>query len=295
MTDRSTEDSLHPFTEAWYDRFLVELSEHFRFEFFETAEVEPHLLMRHDVDFSVQRAVAMARIEAGRQVRATYFLRLRSELYNLLETPCRRGVETIVGLGHAIGLHYDYTEPLSGALLDERVSFDAEILRREFGAPVEVVAFHDPVTAGTLGNYDTRVGGLFSAYSSAVRNRYRYFSDSFGHWNPSTPDPARSAPRASLRCSCRFTRNGGCQATSPGPSWTASHEHCAVVTTPTGTGTPLTSVPAARRSGSTAHTAPSMTTMASQGTHGVSHVGMRPASEGPGGRFRCGARRRYPP
>ena len=55
------------------------------FEPFTTKTKSPHILWRHDVDFSIHRASSLAKIENELGVKATYFLKLHSEFYNLFE------------------------------------------------------------------------------------------------------------------------------------------------------------------------------------------------------------------
>ena len=96
-----------------YDNFKMMLQracETHRFvwfpEFDPTSEI-PQVLMRHDIDLSLERAVALAEIEAAHNVRATYFIRLNSTFYSPLSQrgyPC---VQRLINLGHDLGLHFD--------------------------------------------------------------------------------------------------------------------------------------------------------------------------------------------
>jgi hypothetical protein len=64
--------------------------------------------MRHDVDFSVHRSYALAKIEAEEGVHSTYFLWPHCKYYNLFEEEIVEIVDKIIELGHDIGLHFDY-------------------------------------------------------------------------------------------------------------------------------------------------------------------------------------------
>lgn len=63
-------------------------------------------LLRHDVDADLAAALIMAQIENKLGIASTYFIMLRSPLYNLMGSQNHLLVEKILGLGHAIGLHY---------------------------------------------------------------------------------------------------------------------------------------------------------------------------------------------
>ena len=84
------------------------------------------LFLRHDVDLSLDAALAMARIEGGLGARATYFLMTESRFYNLSSHAGRDAIAELRELGHAVGLHAVYPN----ARLDER--FD------------RVIAWHNP-------------------------------------------------------------------------------------------------------------------------------------------------------
>jgi hypothetical protein len=98
----------------------------YRFAFFDGAPVEGDLLLRHDVDLSLDAAVRMAELEADAGARATYFLMTESVFYNLASKEGVRALVRLRELGHAVGLHAVHPN----AHLDER--FDA------------VVAWHNP-------------------------------------------------------------------------------------------------------------------------------------------------------
>ena len=66
-----------------------------------------HLVLRHDVDMCLERAVAMATVEAELGVSASYFLLVNTEMYNVGSRHARNLVGEILRHGHKIGLHFD--------------------------------------------------------------------------------------------------------------------------------------------------------------------------------------------
>ena len=55
----------------------------YRFAFFDRSPEPGTVLLRHDVDLSLDAALAVAELEAEAGAAATYFLMTRSEFYNL--------------------------------------------------------------------------------------------------------------------------------------------------------------------------------------------------------------------
>jgi len=103
-------------------------------------------LLRHDCDNDLVAAAALARIEAEIGVRSTYFLMLRSAMYNLLSLPNRELAREIVGRGHWVGLHFDERAYPNSKLeqISDQVDKERALLSNEVNAPVDVVSFHQP-------------------------------------------------------------------------------------------------------------------------------------------------------
>lgn len=82
----------------------------YRFAFFDEAPRAGELLLRHDVDLSLEAALAMAELEGELGAPATYFLMTRSEFYNLDAPSGREAIERLRRLGHRVGLHAVYPD-----------------------------------------------------------------------------------------------------------------------------------------------------------------------------------------
>ncbi|MFN2468645.1 MAG: hypothetical protein ABR521_11015 [Gaiellaceae bacterium] len=98
----------------------------YRFAWFDGDPQEGDLLLRHDVDLSLDAALRMAAAEADAGAQATYFLMTGSVFYNLASSEGAAAIARLRRLGHRVGLHAIYPE----AQLDDR--FDP------------VVAWHNP-------------------------------------------------------------------------------------------------------------------------------------------------------
>lgn len=144
---------------------------------------ERFVLWRHDVDLSMQAALALARIEAEEECRATYFLNPHSEFYNVLEREITLCVREIISLGHHIALHLDsqYYGIQSEAELDSVVLREKALLESFFEGPVDAVSFHNP-TQFMLSCRRWSYGGLVNAYAEYFQNEVGYCSDSNGYW-----------------------------------------------------------------------------------------------------------------
>ena len=77
----------------------------YRFAFFDRPPEAGTVILRHDVDLSLDAALTMAELEADAGAAATYFLLTRSEFYNLDSPSGTAAIERLRDTGHRVGLH----------------------------------------------------------------------------------------------------------------------------------------------------------------------------------------------
>lgn len=172
------------FTRANYRRLVALAATHYTFvRYSDDAPVPRTVLWRHDVDLSVQGALALARIEADLGVRATYFLRLHAEMYNLLDVSTTTVVRAIRDLGHDVGLHFEpqWHGVTHEAQLDDAIAHDAAILERVIGVGTRAFSFHDP-SEFLLSCQQPTYGGKLNTYAARYQRDVAYVSDSNGYW-----------------------------------------------------------------------------------------------------------------
>jgi len=123
------------------------------------------LLLRHDVDLSLEAALTMARLEHELDAHATYFLMRESVFYTLDSELGRDSIAELRDLGHAVALHAVYPR----AARDER--FDA------------VVAWHNPDPEYV----HEPVSGFVNVMQAPWFTKGNYRSDSNQHWRHGCP------------------------------------------------------------------------------------------------------------
>jgi len=171
------------FTEAAYRELVRQAGARYQFlSFGEAAAATGGVLWRHDIDVSVHRALALARIEQAEQARATYFVYLHSRFYNALEDGIVDRLKQIVMMGHDLGIHFDSRFTPEAMSMSEAIAAERDVLARAVGADVRAVSFHDPDVAGVSISEANEVAGLINAYGAAIKDRFAYGSDSNGYW-----------------------------------------------------------------------------------------------------------------
>lgn len=170
------------FTEDTYRRLLELTAAQYTFGSYTVHPQPPHAILRHDLDASLQRALALARIEHAVGVRATYFLFPRCLYYNLLHPESKAVVSEIIELGHHVGLHFDVSVDHTPADLMRLIENEKALIAQEFGRTPEAVSFHLAGDFKSRLPADEIVCGMVNAYSARLASEYKYVSDSNGVW-----------------------------------------------------------------------------------------------------------------
>lgn len=109
---------------------------------------EDGVVLHHDVELSLDRALTMARLEATLRVEGTYCVPLDAPLQHTSTVTFANTVRTLSQLGHEVGLQFDarthWDELPSDAAVRKRVEDRREVLGRLIDEPVEVVSFRRP-------------------------------------------------------------------------------------------------------------------------------------------------------
>lgn len=171
------------FTLTNFKKLLTRATQNYSFIFFNEKSKANTIILRHDLEFSVEIALRMAQIEADLGIKATYFVQLHSEFYNTLEKKNVLQLHKIKSLGHQIGLHFDshFWNISSENELHEKLVFDKEILEKYLNSSINVFSFHNN-NKFTLSCRKDTYGGLINVYSDYFRENYGYNADSLGYW-----------------------------------------------------------------------------------------------------------------
>ena len=141
------------------------------------------LILRHDIDMSLDAALPIAEVEHALGLKAHYFVLVRSEMYNVFSAGARDFLRRLGRLGHAIGLHLDAS--LYGndaAQLEQAAKQECAVLEAAIGEPVRAVSFHRPAQA-LLGHAEPLAGRLH-AYQPRFFTEMGYCSDFAGGVGP---------------------------------------------------------------------------------------------------------------
>jgi len=165
----------------------------YSFEFFGDAEKninenKSFVLLRHDIDMSIEKALKIAEIEKNLGVKSTYFFLLRNDFYNIFSKRATNLIKKILSFGHELGLHFDTDSYVD---LDiNKINFECKkealILGNWFNKKVNTISFHRPndfiLSGDPLLTYP-----LLHSYMPLFSSEIKYMSDSKGIWNNGNP------------------------------------------------------------------------------------------------------------
>jgi hypothetical protein len=174
------------FTLKNYDRLLLLAKSKYAFVGVEdifSINRKKVILLRHDIDYSLESAVVMSQIEQTLNIKSLYFLLPHSSFYNLLDEESQQFVREILDNGHELGLHFDarYNKIHTKSQLINYLNFEKELIYRYINYEVKIFSFHYPTLVKK--NFDSKTyAGLINTYSKFIKDRFSYCSDSNGFW-----------------------------------------------------------------------------------------------------------------
>lgn len=145
------------------------------------------ILLRHDVDISLNKALKFAIIENRLGVVSTFFIRLHAP-FNVFSYENYLILKKIINLNHEIGLHY---EPDFFTILKEKnivKTFDRErtVLENIMNEKISGISIHEPNRSfkklATDKSLLKKLELKYCAYEPKFVSKIKYISDSGGRW-----------------------------------------------------------------------------------------------------------------
>jgi len=149
-------------------------------DFYNLQKNDKFFIIRHDVDFSIDHALELAKLESEHGISATYFILLHSQFYNALSNDNIEKIKQFLELGHEIGLHYDSTFVNSDAQILEMVIQEVKLLNNLIGYEISSIAPHNVSLTDKKITYDHL--NFIDATDPKILNSVKYISDSVQNW-----------------------------------------------------------------------------------------------------------------
>jgi hypothetical protein len=161
-----------------------------------------YCLLRHDVEFLMDRAIRMAEIDYEMGVQSSFFIQVMNSAYNPLSIENKNILKKILDFGHNIGLHLylSHIDEQNPELVINELNSQASILEICLEKKIDRFSYHRP-PKWTLPLDLSKDTSLINAYSNLffeyladnkVPEKIKYFSDSNHNWSyghPLEPNP----------------------------------------------------------------------------------------------------------
>lgn len=154
---------------------------------FSNEPIEKKVLLRHDVDLSLEKALEMAEIEYKLGVSATYFLYLRSPFYNIFAIKEEKIIQRIIELQHKIGLHFDFAkyEDPSISQMSLQIKREIEFMQNFYNIKLDAVSFHRPLPLEFFSKLE--LSNCPHVFEPVFVDNFKYLADSRGVWRYGHP------------------------------------------------------------------------------------------------------------
>ena len=155
------------------------------------------IIMRHDVEYSVERAYELARVESSMDFNSTYFFQWTNNSYNILSRKNKDLITDMHERGHCIGLHFALNGLTDMQRIREQIAKEMEILDSMFEFKIDTFSIHRP--SKDVLREDIKLPGILNAYQDEFFTfaenmtedtpvKVKYMSDANHIWRYGYPD-----------------------------------------------------------------------------------------------------------
>ena len=154
-------------------------------------------IMRHDVEYSVERAYELARVESSMDFTSTYFFQWTNNSYNILSRKNKDLIKDIHERGHNIGLHFALNGMTDMEQIRAQILKEIRILNELFGFTIDTFSIHRP--SKDVLRENIKLPGIINAYqddfftfgenvTESSEVDVKYLSDANHIWRYGYPD-----------------------------------------------------------------------------------------------------------
>lgn len=163
----------------------------------EALDADRFVIMRHDVEYSVERAYALAKVEREMGFTSTWFFQWTNNSYNILSRRNQERIRKIREMGHHVGLHFALNGLTDMEEVRRQIEKEIRILSEMFGFPITQFSIHRPSKEVLRENI--KLPGVLNAYQDdfftfaeevgeGTALKVKYMSDANHIWRYGYPD-----------------------------------------------------------------------------------------------------------
>jgi hypothetical protein len=123
-----------------YKKIITKIQKYLPIVSFDEAKsMKKYCVIRHDVEYSPERALSLAKLEKKIGISTTYLFQIRNNTYNSFSKKNLEIIKEISELGHTIGLHYNHDNVVG--YLPNLIFADAKVLEMMLGGNIKIETF----------------------------------------------------------------------------------------------------------------------------------------------------------
>ena len=160
-------------------------------------ERDRFVIMRHDVEYSVERAYSMSKVEESLDFTSNFFFQWTNNSYNLLSKKNMDMIKDMHERGQNIGLHFALNGMTDMQMIRERIKKEIDILSEMFGFTIDTFSIHRP--SKDVLKENIKLDGIYNAYQDEFFTfaenvtdetpvAVKYMSDANHIWRYGYPD-----------------------------------------------------------------------------------------------------------
>lgn len=155
------------------------------------------IIMRHDVEYSVDRAWQLAKVEQSMDFTSTFFFQWTNNSYNILSRKNMDIIKDMHERGQRIGLHFALNGMTDMEQIKKRIRMEIDILSEMFGFQITEFSVHRP--SKDVLRENIKLDGVLNAYqddfftfadkiTDDTELGVKYMSDANHIWRYGYPD-----------------------------------------------------------------------------------------------------------
>ena len=165
------------FTYLAYEKLIKQLKKkNYKFcDYINYIDGNKVVILRHDVDTSLNKALEITKLENSLGVSAYYFVLLSTDFYNINSEKSLKILKEIRQLGGKIGLHFDEKKYNLKSKEDyiKYVNYELDILSRVLEEKIDVVSMHRP--SKDFLEMDLEIPNVINSYQKKFFNDFNMF------------------------------------------------------------------------------------------------------------------------
>jgi hypothetical protein len=143
---------------------------------------DKHILIRHDLDFTLENVPIFSTIENELGVSGTYFVRINAKNYNPFSHNNSKIIKSLIDKNHEIGLHIepDFYKNMGLEYVDY-INTLINLFEKTFKIEISGISTHEPARCGYIID-KKNITEIKVDYEAYIIDNFKYISDSGSRW-----------------------------------------------------------------------------------------------------------------